>query len=102
MTETTASFTVIAEFLIKPGERDAFLALAHEDARQSLAHETGCHQFDVLISENEPNQVVLHECYTDRAAFEAHKGMPHYAPFKDGSAPLLADTPLVRTFTAAD
>ena len=91
-------FVVIAEFAIKPGQRDAFLEHAHEDARQSLANEADCHQFDILVPESTENSVVLHEAYTDRAAFEAHTRMPHYQPFKDATAPLLASDPVVRFF----
>ncbi|MDA3921608.1 MAG: putative quinol monooxygenase [Salinisphaera sp.] len=93
-----AGFIVIAEFHIKPDEVNAFLALAHEDSAQSLANEPGCHQFDVLTSDSDETLVVLHEAYTDRAAFDAHMQMPHYAPFKESSAPLLTGEPFVRFF----
>ncbi|MGN8157378.1 putative quinol monooxygenase [Salinisphaera sp. RV14] len=91
-------FVVIAEFTVKPEQREAFLDHAHEDARQSLTNEPGCHQFDVLVPEDGGNVVVLHEAYTDRAAFDAHRRMPHYQPFKDSTAPLLATDPVVRFF----
>lgn len=93
-----AQFVVIAEFQIKPGQVPAFLALAHNDASESLANEEGCLAFDVLTPEGSEEFVVLHEIYRDRAAYEHHKQMPHYAPFKEGSAPLLADDPQVRFF----
>lgn len=92
------SFVVIAEFPVKDGQRDAFLEHAHEDARQSLANEPGCHQFDVLTTADDDTQVVLHEAYTDRAAFDAHTAMPHYQPFKEATGPLLAGEPTVRFF----
>lgn len=91
-------FVVIAEFEIKPGEVAAFLALAHNDASESLANEEGCLAFDVLTPEGSEDKVVLHEIYRDRAAFEHHTTMPHYAPFKEGTAPLLADAPRIRFF----
>lgn len=91
-------FIVIAEFQVKPGELDRFLELAHEDARQSLNNEAGCHQFEVLIPIDQNDVVVLHEAYTDRSAFETHTNMPHYQPFKEGTAPLLATDPVVRFF----
>lgn len=93
-----AGFVVIAEFPVKPDQVAAFLELAHEDLRQSLANEPGCHQFDVLRADNDDLLIVLHEVYTDRAAFEAHIQMPHYAPFKKGTTPLLASEPIVRFF----
>lgn len=95
---TKANLTVIAEFEIKPGQRDRFLEYAREDARQSLANEDGCHEFDVLLPIDDENRVVLREGYTDRAAFDTHTKSPHYQPFKDGAAPLLATDPSVRLF----
>ncbi|WFF41660.1 antibiotic biosynthesis monooxygenase [Salinicola endophyticus] len=95
-------FVVIAEFQIKPGQVPAFLALAHNDASESLANEEGCYTFDVLTPEGSEDLVVLHEVYRDRAAFEHHTTMPHYAPFKAGSTPLLAAEPKVRFFLTAE
>lgn len=98
---TAANFVVIAEFTILPGQRDAFLGFAHEDARQSLANEPGCLTFDVLVQHDRSDVVVLHEVYRDAAAFDHHKTMPHYAPFKDGTGPLLNGAPSVRLFQSA-
>jgi quinol monooxygenase YgiN len=101
MSELSQQFVVIAEFTAKPGQRQALLAVAFEDARASLANEEGCLAFDVLTSAEFENLVVLHEVYTSAAAFEAHKEMPHYAPFKTHSAPLIDGTPVVRVFAPA-
>lgn len=97
----TTHFVVIAEFQIKPGQVPAFLALAHNDASESLTNEQGCLAFDVLTPEGSEENVVLHEVYRDRAAYEHHTQMPHYAPFKKGSAPLLSGEPQVRFFYTA-
>lgn len=80
--EVSGSFVVIAEFDVKPEQMEAFLALARDDASHSLADEPGCRQFDVVISETEPNSVVFYEVYDDRAAFDAHKETPHLARFR--------------------
>lgn len=93
-----AGFVVIAEFHMNAADRAAFVEHAHEDARQSLANEPGCHQFDVLAPIDDETRVVLHEAYTNRAAFDAHTAMPHYEPFKNATAPLLTDEPSVRFF----
>ncbi|MCK0753985.1 putative quinol monooxygenase [Chromohalobacter japonicus] len=101
MSSTQSHFVVLAEFRIKEGQIPAFLALAHNDANESLANEEGCLAFDVLTPEGSDNLVVLHEVYRDRDAFEHHMQMPHYAPFKEGSAPLLEGEPNVRFFYTA-
>lgn len=102
MSETQSTFVVLAEFEVKEDQLDAFLALAHNDANESLANESGCHQFDVLVPEEGGNTVVLHEVYSDRAAFDKHMQMPHYAPFKEGTAPMIAGEPRVRFFHPAE
>lgn len=84
MAETlfSGSFVVIAEFDVKPGQMEAFLALARDDADHSLADEPGCRQFDVVISETAPTSVVFYEVYDHRAAFDAHLQTPHLARFR--------------------
>ena len=83
-------FVIIAEFDVKPEGLERFLALARDDASQSVAKEPGCHQFDVTVEQSEPNRVVLYEVYDDEAAFDAHLQTPHLATFRDGIEPLVA------------
>ncbi|WP_407529137.1 putative quinol monooxygenase [Methylobacterium oryzisoli] len=88
-------FVVIAEFTVRPGSLDAFLALAHEDARASVAHEPGCRAFDVAVDETDPHRVVFYEVYDDRAAFDAHLATPHLARFREGfPALIVAERPV--------
>ena len=75
---------VLAEFTAPPEHLDAFLELCALDSRGSLRDEPGCLQFDVLTDPEEPDGVVLHEIYTDRAAYDAHRQTPHYAAFAAG------------------
>jgi len=98
MTKTTA-FVVIAEFRVKPGMVDAFVALAHIDADGSVANEAGCHSFEILVTDEDPEFLVLHEVYADRAAFELHLQQPHYFTFRDGVLAVQVAEPTVRFFT---
>ncbi len=95
MPDKTA-FVVIADFTIKPGCEDAFMALARDDARASVADEPGCQAFDAVIPDDAPDHVILYEVYDDRDAFEAHLRQPHYAPFRDGVPALTEGPPAVR------
>ena len=97
--DAKAAFVVIAEFTIKPGCLDAFLAIARQDAHDSVANEPGCQQFDAVHVEEGPDQIVLYEVYDDRAAFDAHLQAPHYAPFRDGVPALTVGAPTVRFCT---
>jgi len=94
-----SAFVVIAEFRIKPGMVDAFVALAQGDARGSVATEAGCRSFEILVTEEDPELLVLHEVYDDRAAFELHLQQPHYFAFRDGVPAVQASEPTVRFFT---
>ncbi|MGX7705193.1 putative quinol monooxygenase [Methylobacterium sp. Gmos1] len=89
-------FVVIAEFRVKPGCLDAFLDLAHDDARSSVAGEPGCSAFDVAVSESDPRTVVFYEVYDDRAAFDAHLETPHLARFRAGFPALIEEERPVR------
>ncbi|ACL61644.1 putative quinol monooxygenase [Methylobacterium nodulans] len=89
-------FVVLAEFKVRPGELGAFLDLAHEDARASVAHEPGCRTFDVAVSESDPQTVVFYEVYDDRAAFDAHLETPHLARFRAGFPALVVEERPVR------
>ena len=93
------AFVVIAEFTLKPGCLDDFLALARQDARDSVAYEPGCQQFDAVQPEGATDTIVLYEVYDDRAAFDAHLGSAHYFPFRDGVPALIAGEPKVRFCT---
>lgn len=77
------SFVVLPEFHVAPDKLTAFLVAARADAKASLAHETGCLQFDVVVQKGEgPARVLFYEVYTDRAAFDAHLQTPHLAAFR--------------------
>ena len=72
---------VHVEFEIAPQKLAAFLPLMIANARDSLAHEAGCHQFDVAQDPEAPHKITLYELYDDAAAFEIHKQAPHYLEF---------------------
>ncbi|MFC7478449.1 putative quinol monooxygenase [Dankookia sp. GCM10030260] len=91
-----SGFVVIAEFVVRPGCVDAFLALAQDDARHSVADEPGCRQFDVVVPETEPGHVVFYEVYDDRAAFDAHLETAHLARFRAGFPALIVEERPVR------
>ncbi len=79
---------IIAEFDVKPGAMDAFLAAALVDAEASVRDEPGCRRFDVLTPDEGGDTVVLYEIYDDDAAFAAHLRTPHFAAFRDAIADL--------------
>jgi quinol monooxygenase YgiN len=81
-------FVLVVEFEVTEPER--FLSLIAENARASVATEPGCLQFDVARDEKAPNRFTLYEVYRDKAAFEAHGTMPHFAAFFAAAKPLIS------------
>ncbi len=83
------NFVLVVELEFKPEDAERFHALIAENARQSVATEPGCMQFDVVRPEDGASRVLLYEVYADRAAFEAHAKMPHVAAFFAQAKPLI-------------
>lgn len=90
------TFVVIAEFQVKPGMMPAFLKAALDDARHSVADESGCRQFDVIGPEEAEDRVVFYEVYDSRAAFDAHLDTPHLARFREVFPSLIVEERPVR------
>lgn len=90
------AFVVIAEFQLRPGQLQAFLEAARDDAKHSLADEPGCQQFDVICPEGAEDTVVFYEVYDSRAAFDAHLETPHLGRFRDAFPPLVVTERPVR------
>jgi len=82
------AFVVLREFKVKPGALEDFLGAAADDARNSLADELGCRQFDILRPEDSDDVVIFYQVYDDRAAFDAHLGTEHIARFREARAPI--------------
>lgn len=91
-------FAVCVDLRIKPGQMPRFLPLMQENAAASLEHEQGCHQFDVVRVDGDPDLVVLYETYDDADAFAAHLKTDHFLSFDSAVADLVADK-TVRTGT---
>ena len=83
------AFVVIAEFEIREGALDAFLAAARDDARHSVHDEPGCRQFDVVVPDGPTSTVLFYEVYDDRAAFDRHLQTPHLQRFRDAILALI-------------
>ncbi len=75
------AFAIWVQFHVKEGTMDRFLEALDDDARHSMADEPACHQFRVLVPEDEKNTVYLFEVYDNEAALDTHRNTPHYARF---------------------
>jgi quinol monooxygenase YgiN len=71
-------YCIIVKTELRPGKREAFLQAMLPNAEASVRLEPGCHVFDVLEAQEEPNTFYLYEIYADKDALQAHKATDHY------------------------
>lgn len=74
-------FIVAVTFEIDPAHREAFRDAMLTQARNSLANEPACKQFDVCYDDAKPDSCFLYEKYDDAAAFETHKSTDHFKSY---------------------
>jgi (4S)-4-hydroxy-5-phosphonooxypentane-2,3-dione isomerase len=89
-------YVIIVEFDLVEGRAAEFGTLILENASASLAEEPGCRQFDVLVPESKPHQIVLYEIYDDEAAFDLHVRSAHFKKFDAQSRDLVAGKRVIR------
>ena len=89
---TSEGFVILAEFHLEPGQRERFLEVVKADALASVRDEPGCRHFDILISDEQPDVVWLHEVYDNAAAFDAHLETPHFERFDRDSKALIVSS----------
>ena len=79
-------YVITVLFSIRSEHTAAFMQAMIANARTSVAEESGCRQFDVCISERDPNDVFLYEVYDSKAAFDAHLASAHFRQFNESTA----------------
>lgn len=68
---------IIAIWKVRPTETERILALLPDLAAQTRSEE-GNIFYSVYRSETDPNELILHECYADEHAANAHRKSEHY------------------------
>jgi autoinducer 2-degrading protein len=84
-----ARLAILVEFVVCSEGVERFRELILANAGASLRDETGCRQFDVLTTAEEPRRIVLYEIYDDAKAFDFHLGTPHYKAFAAAAETLI-------------
>ncbi len=72
-----SNLVLVVNVKIKPGHADALIPAMLENATQSALEET-CYQFDVIVSQDDPNTFMFYEVYKDEQALADHRQTPHY------------------------
>ena len=75
-------YVVCVTSRVVPEYTEKYLVASLENAR-STRKEPGNLRFDVLRSEDDPNQFFFYEVYRSKADFQAHQQTPHYFKWRD-------------------
>lgn len=82
---------LIVHLEIADGRRDEFVALARAHGERSVRlEEGGCLSFDVFVSTENAQQVILVEKYADEAALQAHWKSAHMAMYVEQTGDMIA------------
>jgi (4S)-4-hydroxy-5-phosphonooxypentane-2,3-dione isomerase len=73
------------EYDVVPGQVDNFLAALKENGAAAVK-EPGCREFNISVSQKDPNHVLIYEVYNDAAAAEAHTATEHFKKYKAATA----------------
>jgi len=86
------------EYDIVPGQVDNFLAALKENGAASVK-EPGCREFDIAVSQKDPNHVLIVEVYNDAAAAQAHRETDHFKKYAATTKDMIAKRE-VRSFSS--
>jgi quinol monooxygenase YgiN len=78
-------FAVIVQATIEPDRMAEFMELIETNA-VNTRKERGCIRFDVLRSQESPNEFFFYELYKNAEAIDFHKTQPHYNLWADFKA----------------
>ncbi len=81
--------TLIARIHAKPGKEDETREEL-EALLEPTRAETGCINYDMHLSADDPALFMFHENWTDRQALDQHRATPHLKAFMEKESQLLA------------
>lgn len=84
-------YAIVAEFTVQRENAERFGHLIDREAKDSLDLELNCHQFDVREDEKDQSRFLLYEIYTDKAAFEKHRTLPHTTKFLEAAGSMIIE-----------
>ncbi len=74
---------------IVPGQIDNYLAALKENGAASVK-EPGCREFDITVSQKDPNHVFIFEVYDNAAAAQSHRETEHFKKYAAATKDMVA------------
>jgi (4S)-4-hydroxy-5-phosphonooxypentane-2,3-dione isomerase len=69
------------EIDVLPGQIEKYVAAIKEVGEATIKTEPGCSEFDITISQKDPNHLLIFEVYDNAAVFDAHLRTDHYKKY---------------------
>jgi (4S)-4-hydroxy-5-phosphonooxypentane-2,3-dione isomerase len=66
---------------VVPGQIENYLAALKENGAAAVQSEPGCREFNITVSQKDPNHVFVFEVYDSAAAFDAHLNADHFKKY---------------------
>jgi (4S)-4-hydroxy-5-phosphonooxypentane-2,3-dione isomerase len=99
-TESGSLYVNAVDLDIVPGQIDNYLAAAKENGAAAVT-EPGCREFNITVSQKDPNHVFLFEVYDNAAALESHRATDHFKKYSATVANMVAKRE-VRPFSSIE
>jgi len=90
LAEPEPPFVNAVDIDVVPGQIDAYLAALKENGATAVKEEPGCREFNITVSQKDPNHVFIFEVYDNAAALDAHRQTAHYKKYAAATKDLVA------------
>jgi quinol monooxygenase YgiN len=80
MAQSAPLYINAVELDIVPAELDKFIAALKENGAAAVK-EPGCREFNITVSQKDPNHVLIFEVYDSAAALDAHRATDHFKKY---------------------
>jgi len=88
--EGDAMIALVARYRVKEGNFDTVIQALEEMAPLVAELEPDCSHYAINRSREDPNVILLYECYSNMEASDFHRKTPHFKKIIEGRvAPLL-------------
>lgn len=66
---------------VAPGQIENYLAALEANGAAAVKTEPGCREFNITVSQSDPNHVFIFEVYDNAAALDAHRQTDHFKKY---------------------
>ena len=87
--DTAPLYVNAVDLDIQPGQIDKFLAALKVNGAAAVK-EPGCREFNITVSQKDPNHVFIFEVYDSAAALDAHRATDHFKAYAAATKEMVA------------